>query len=419
MEHLRRAQAKRATPLIAAALTAAALVGCTPPPPVTAEPLEGLWVASRSADGVVAVTGWSQGLGGDAAPVVYAELDGRALTVHGLDPAPVTVTVPERLGLLGEPALRTVAGFAWSVAGRPRTSLAAAPDVSPFGQPATLPLDLGLPEADRAILECRDFPSYEGDSTCTGWLPRLLGNGADVSSCCFGHDQCFYGCPLADDGSCRGTDCINACNAQLADCCVDQGGDSFQCSLFELVTNAGGGRGRNGCGRDKAIEFCDEQTFDEGCEEDRCVCEQCSALGDYDCASCSCEDECSSDEPTRCRVTGAGHEILRCEAVAFDDDTRCFKWVEDPCGALEVCEVAGEDDAVCVPADCTENESCLIVGEREPACFVDDGGPYFLECVADANGCRKRRRRYCEGSDTTACVLYGDRPVCAGGASAP
>jgi hypothetical protein len=390
-----------------------ALVGCTPPPPVTAEPLEGLWVASRTSAGAVVATGWSQDRDGPIAPVLYGELDGRSLRLVGLGDGPIAIELPERLGLLGEPALRTIVGFAWSVAGRPRASIADADGVTPFGRPAALPLDLALPNDDAAVLECRDFPSYEGDSTCTGWLPRLIGNGADVSSCCFAHDQCFFHCPLADDGTCRGTACISRCNATLADCCVDQGGDSFQCGLFEVVTNAAGGGGRNGCGRDKAIDFCDDRAFDEGCEGDRCVCEQCKALGDYDCTGCTCEDECAGDEPARCRVTGAGHEILRCQEVAFDDDTRCMKWLEQPCGPVEVCEVSG-DDALCVPAACPDPQPCLLHGEREPACFVDDGGPFFNECVADADGCLKWRRRYCDGDETPACVMYDDRPLCAG-----
>lgn len=265
-----------------------------------------------------------------------------------------------------------------------------------------------------AVTSCGDFPRYEGDGICTGWFPHVstaTGNARSVMHCCRGHDQCYFGCPLLDDDQCRGTPCINRCNTRIGRCCEEAGGDVLQCGTYEYGSSFFGGGGRNGCGRAKAEAYCEDLLAD-GCDGERCQCEQCAELfeGDFECGECSCEDECDADEAAACMTDGRGDARRACEVLEFDPDTRCRKWTESRCTNGGAC-LSDDEGAMCVERECPAEHQCPDEGEREAQCDEDDTGTFFRECAYDADGCRSWRRVYC---DDVECADDDDGPSCSG-----
>ncbi len=287
---------------------------------------------------------------------------------------------------------------------------------APFGQDRALALLAGWqrPRDAQARADCRELPRVQGDQICTGWVGVAFtpAKGVqDVSYCCAEHDACFYSCPLGEDGACRGTACIQRCNARIRPCCTEAGGDLLTCTTWAVATQFGGG-GTNGCGTGRLQEHCDERDFSTCEDDDRCVCEACNEMlgRDEDCSACTCADECDLNGPATCGSDGRGHFVLRCENAAY---AGCAKWQENFCDPGERC-VYVDGEPACRAQDCALSE-CEAAGETTGGCRADEGGAYYQLCAYDTLGCLAWHRVYCDEADGSggACVVGADGPSCA------
>lgn len=285
-----------------------------------------------------------------------------------------------------------------------------APEITGDGPPLS---------TEKRVASCEAFPGYDGDQVCTGWTGRILGVGGarDSLPCCAAHDACYFDCPLEGE-DCNGTACISSCNDRITACCVDRGGDPATCATYQLATDLGGGRGRNGCGRAKAELFCAElEVDDDGCDVERCVCEECHALfpDGPDCEACDCVSDCLPIDDDTCFVDGISHGVRTCRFVDYGG-VGCFKWADARCADGEACTVDQSGQPVCAPTVCPVVNQCDVEGALENACHAHTSGAYYRECRLDTDGCLVWERVYCDvdGFGEGTCVVGETGPVCLG-----